>query len=74
MVVSIEPDEFRQLSGKRNRGETSSSRPITTPFAYPKAVDTFLGLPLSDEDKRKILWDNCARFYGVGVGKSTAAR
>jgi hypothetical protein len=20
-------------------------------------------LPLSDADKRKILWDNCARFY-----------
>ncbi len=22
-------------------------------------------LPLSDEDKRKILWDNCARFYSI---------
>jgi hypothetical protein len=22
---------------------------------------------LSDEDKRKILWDNCARFYGAAL-------
>ena len=33
---------------------------------YPEAVDAFLELPLSDEQKRKILWDNCARFYKVG--------
>jgi len=32
---------------------------------YPKATKSFLELPISDENKRKILWDNCARFYGV---------
>jgi uncharacterized protein len=32
---------------------------------YPEAVEAFLELPLSDEHKRKILWDNCARFYAV---------
>ena len=32
---------------------------------YPKAVERFLQLPLTDEDKRKILWDNCAAYYGV---------
>ena len=32
---------------------------------YPHAVESFLKLSLSDQDKRKILWDNCARFYGV---------
>jgi predicted TIM-barrel fold metal-dependent hydrolase len=31
---------------------------------YPKAVERFLRLPLSEEDKRKILWDNCATYYG----------
>jgi predicted TIM-barrel fold metal-dependent hydrolase len=32
--------------------------------AYPRAIDTFLALPgVSDESKRKILWDNCARLY-----------
>ena len=32
---------------------------------YPKAVERFLQLPLGEEDKRKILWDNCAAYYGV---------
>ena len=32
---------------------------------YPHAVDNFLELPLTDETKRKLLWDNCARFYGL---------
>jgi len=34
--------------------------------AYPHAVDTFLAQEnLSLETKRKVLWDNCARLYGV---------
>ena len=32
---------------------------------FPEATDLFLKLPLSQESKRKILWDNCARLYGV---------
>jgi uncharacterized protein len=32
---------------------------------YPQAVQSFMKLPISDESKRKILWDNCARYYGV---------
>jgi predicted TIM-barrel fold metal-dependent hydrolase len=32
---------------------------------YPRAVESFLELALSDEEKRKILWDNCARFYSI---------
>ena len=32
---------------------------------YPESVDRFLELPITDEDKRKILWDNCAGYYGV---------
>ena len=33
---------------------------------HPKAVDTFLGIEgLSTESKKKILWDNWARLYGV---------
>jgi predicted TIM-barrel fold metal-dependent hydrolase len=34
---------------------------------FPHSSDHFLALPISDEDKRKILWDNCARFYGMAV-------
>ena len=32
---------------------------------YPHAVENFLELEISDDDKRKILWDNCAEFYHV---------
>ena len=32
---------------------------------FPHAVDSFLRLGITQEDKRKILWDNCAEFYKV---------
>ena len=32
---------------------------------YPNSMDHFLGLPLSDSSKRKILWDNPARLYDL---------
>lgn len=32
---------------------------------FPNSTRHFLTLPLSDDDKRKILWDNCASFYGT---------
>jgi len=28
-------------------------------------MQQFLGLPLNDEQRRKILWDNCARLYAI---------
>jgi predicted TIM-barrel fold metal-dependent hydrolase len=28
-------------------------------------VDEFLDLPIPEASKRKILWDNCARLYGI---------
>ena len=30
---------------------------------YPHSVETFLEQPFSDDSKRKVLWDNCARLY-----------
>ena len=32
---------------------------------YPGATERFLELPLPEETKRKFLWNNCARFYGL---------
>jgi predicted TIM-barrel fold metal-dependent hydrolase len=33
--------------------------------AFPDAMRQFLGLPLDDAARRKILWDNCARLYKI---------
>jgi predicted TIM-barrel fold metal-dependent hydrolase len=35
--------------------------------AFPEAIQQFLGLPLSDEQRRKILWENCARLYDIAT-------
>jgi uncharacterized protein len=32
---------------------------------FPHAVEAFRKLPLTDDTFRRILWDNCAGFYGV---------
>ena len=32
---------------------------------FPRAVESFLQLPISEDSKRKILWDNCAAYYGL---------
>ncbi len=32
---------------------------------FPHSVESFLTLPITDEDKRKILWDNCAQLYAI---------
>jgi predicted TIM-barrel fold metal-dependent hydrolase len=32
---------------------------------FPESTELFLKLPIPDESKRKILWDNCARLYGI---------
>lgn len=32
---------------------------------FPEAVERFLSLPFRDESKRKILWDNAVRLYGL---------
>ena len=66
--VSIEPDETPARAMLEAYGADQIVFSTDYPHGdsrYPGAVDAFLELPLSDEDKRKILWDNCARFYGV---------
>ena len=32
---------------------------------FPLSIEKFLELPITEEDKRKILWDNCAQYYGI---------
>ncbi len=33
--------------------------------AFPEAMQQFFGLALNDEQRRKILWDNCASLYAI---------
>jgi uncharacterized protein len=33
--------------------------------AFPDAMQQFFSLPLDDQARRKILWDNCARLYTI---------
>lgn len=32
---------------------------------FPESIDRFLQLNISETDKRQILWDNCASYYGL---------
>ena len=34
---------------------------------YPGSVERFLQMPLSDQARRKFLWDNCAKLFGFEV-------
>src|SRR6266436_3277491 len=42
--------------------------------AFPEAMQQFLGLPLNDEQRRKILWDNCARLYAIETPATPLSR
>ena len=33
--------------------------------AFPDAMKEFFGMALTDEQRKKILWDNCARLYAI---------
>ncbi len=66
--VSVEPDEGPARYMIEEFGSDQLVFSTDYPHGdarYPEAVECFLKLPLSDDDKRKILWDNCARFYSV---------
>src|SRR3989475_11941097 len=74
-VVSVEPDEVTALHLMEELGHHlvfSTDYPHID-SRYPEAVDAFLALPISDATKRQILWDNCARFYGMDVEAGVAA-
>jgi uncharacterized protein len=66
--VSVEADEgpsdlYVQRFGDDN---VAFSTDYPHPDAkFPHAVERFLSLPLSDATRRKFLWDNCARLYGL---------
>jgi len=74
--VSVEPDETPVVHMIADFGSDQLVYSTDYPHGdsrYPKATDSFLQLPISDADKRKILWDNCARFYAVLEGEESFA-
>ena len=42
--------------------------------AFPEAIQQFLGLPLNAEQRRKILWENCARLYAIATPAAALTR
>jgi hypothetical protein len=41
---------------------------------FPHGLETFLALPgVSTDSKRKIMWDNCLRLYGLSTDKLLAS-
>ncbi len=73
--VSVEPDELPAkytIDAFGNDNIVFSTDYPHGDSKYPGAVDSFFELPFSDEDRRKILWDNCARFYSVAGVPSPA--
>ncbi len=67
--ISVEPNEAFAGHVVQELGDDNLVLSTDWPHddsAYPHALDTFLAQEqLSAETKRKALWDNCARFYGM---------
>jgi predicted TIM-barrel fold metal-dependent hydrolase len=75
-VASVEPDETPARYAIDFLGNDNLVYSTDYPHGdarYPHATESFMKLPFSDEDKRKILWDNCARFYAVDAPVAAAA-
>ncbi len=65
--VSVDPDEHVAWCVVADIGNDNLVFSTDFPHpdsAFPHATDEFLGMDkLDEESKRKILWDNCARYY-----------
>ncbi len=67
-AVSAEPDEATVAHVIEYTGGKNVVFSTDYPHGdskYPKAVDHFLNLPISETNKKNILWDNCAAYYAI---------
>ncbi len=67
--VSVEPEEELAKYVVAELGDDNLVLSTDWPHddsRFPHAIDGFLGMAhLSKENKRKVLWDNCARLYNL---------
>jgi predicted TIM-barrel fold metal-dependent hydrolase len=67
-VIALDVDEEPAVETVNQMGAdyfvVSSDYPHSD-GAFPEAIQQFLGLPFTDEQRRKILWDNCSRLYAI---------
>lgn len=67
--VSVEPDEYLAEYVIREVGDRNIVISSDWPHddsSYPRAMETFINLEgISAESKQNILWNNCARLYGI---------
>lgn len=67
--VSVDPDEHVAWHVVEEIGNDNLVFSTDFPHgdsAFPEATNEFLALKtLSDDTKRKVLWDNCARYYNL---------
>jgi predicted TIM-barrel fold metal-dependent hydrolase len=75
--IALDVDEEPAVDAVNNMGAdyfvVSSDYPHSD-GAFPESMRQFRGLKLSDEAKRKILWDNCARLYAIATPAAALSR
>jgi uncharacterized protein len=67
--ISLDPDEYLVTDVVRRLGDDNLVVSTDYPHIdahFPHAIDEFLEIDgLSENNRRKILWDNCARLYNL---------
>jgi predicted TIM-barrel fold metal-dependent hydrolase len=67
--ISADPDEYLVSDVIKRIGDDNILISTDYPHIdahFPHALDEFFEIPdLSETNRRKILWDNCARLYNV---------
>jgi predicted TIM-barrel fold metal-dependent hydrolase len=66
--ISVDPDEDQVEWVIQKLGDDTLVFSTDYPHSdshFPEATELFLKLPISEASKRKILWDNCCRLYGL---------
>jgi predicted TIM-barrel fold metal-dependent hydrolase len=66
--ISVDVDEAIVADVIRRIGDGNNVISTDYPHAdshWPHAMDSFMAIDLNTNSQRKILWDNCARLYGI---------